>query len=627
MVEKQDGSGLSRRDFLKSAGAIGALTAVGAATGALEGCSPSSNADSSNNTSTNSTVVTGKVDTTSTAGYTSQSRYSGWLGEAPVVNSSDITSTVTADVVVLGSGHSGIQCAKEAAIGGLTVAVLDMQAEDSFLFYGEDIGTFNSKRVVAMGYGPYDVQVAVAEFMKCSGYRSNPEIVRKFVANSGDMIDDFLDLVEAKNPDLLMHMDVQQASDVYWTDKTKPFDMGNFKCFTGTFCFRSAILDQVASGVGAYSNVGPCELIQRDHAVENGATWYYGHTATVLTQDDSGAVTGVIAKDSDGNYVKFEANKGVVIALGAAQSNPQMVAEFYPEAAELEAHRGVDITSGDVGTGRDVGYGHKLGTWAGGRMDPGPWASLANVSGPGPFGFAPTLQLNCNGERFMNEGDFNAMANHVNRQPLGIYSNLFDANYRSYLNFCGTNHGGVDFGVAEYVAQWESDMQQVVAAGSAGYLVRHGCLTERADMNQTKVYGANDLKTLAGYLGYTGDAVDTYVASVKHYNELCAAGADSDFGKKADFMVAIETPPFYGSVADNTTTAGIAVSLNGLVTDDDYAVLANDDQPIGGLYAVGNCLAGRYALTYPGVLAGNSIGNATTSGYVLGKLLSGQKIN
>ena len=42
----------------------------------------------------------------------------------------------------------------------------------------------------------------------------------------------------------------------------------------------------------------------------------------------------------------------------------------------------------------------------------------------------PTLQLNCKGERFMNEGDFNAMANRINRQPLGIYCNVFDGKWR-----------------------------------------------------------------------------------------------------------------------------------------------------------------------------------------------------
>ena len=551
-----------------------------------------------------------------------RSTCASWLGEAPVIDDSQITETITCDVLVLGGGHAGTQCAKEAAKAGKKVAVIESQAEDTIFYYGEDVGTFNSDYVVnTLGYGPYDVQDVVAEFMKVSGYHAQPEIIKKYVENSGPMIDDFLKIVREKNPSLLEHMNVQLCSDAYWKDKSQPCDMGAFKSYVGTYCFRSEILDEIAEGVGAYSTLGPCEKLSREYAIEHGAAWYNEHFATVLTMDGK-KVTGAIVKDTkNGTYKKFLANTGVVIAMGAFQANPKMVAQYFREAVELQAFRGVDITSGDAGTGRDSGYGHRLGCWAGGRMEAGPYASLANVSGPGPFGFAPTLQLNCRGERFMNEGDFNAMANRINRQPLGIYCNVFDGKWREYLNFCGTNHGGVDFGVPEYVAQWEEDMKHVVDAGAKGYVVRHGCLTERADMQQTPVYGANTLEELAGYLGYEGEAVERFVASVEHYNELCRAGVDTDFGKKADFMVPLDTAPYYGSVASNTTTAGIAVTLGGLVTDSNMQVLGDDDEPIDSLFAVGNCLGGRYALTYPGVLAGNSIGMAMTNGYCVGKYL------
>ena len=43
---------------------------------------------------------------------------------------------------------------------------------------------------------------------------------------------------------------------------------------------------------------------------------------------------------------------------------------------------------------------------------------------------------------FINGDDGNAMVNRINRQPLGIYCNVFDGKWRDYLKFCGTNHGG-----------------------------------------------------------------------------------------------------------------------------------------------------------------------------------------
>ncbi len=548
--------------------------------------------------------------------------YSAWLGDAPVIDDDQITATYDADVVILGGGHAGTQCAKEAAKAGAVVAVLDQQSQETFMYYGEDIGTFNSQYVQDMGYGPYDDQDILAQWQRTCGYRANNELVLTYIRNSGAMIDEALAIVEERNPDLLTNMNVQQPDTSYWTDKSQPCDMGNFKTYVGTFCMRSEILEEVAQGVGAYSNIGGLEDCCREVAEENGATWYYQTTAVCLVKDGD-TVTGAIATDADGNYVKFNASKAVVLAAGAFQNCDPMMNEFFSEAKELQAKNGIAAyTSTEVpSSGRDTGIGHRMGCWAGGRMEAGPMASLANVSAPGPFGFAPTLILNRDGKRFMNEADFNAMGNMINRQPKGIYCNLFDANYQDIISRGGTNHGGVDFGQETYVAQWQEDMEKVVDAGAEGYVVRHGCLTERSDMNQTPVYGAETLEELAGYLGYEGEAVENFVASVERYNELCAAGYDEDFGKGADFMLPIETPPFYGSVGDTTSQAGTAVSLGGLVTDANYNVLDDNDDPIPGLYAIGNCCGGRYALTYPGILAGNSIGMAMTNGYVCGQIV------
>lgn len=245
--------------------------------------------------------------------------YKGWLGEAPQIAEDAVTATYEADVVVLGGGHAGVQCAKEAAKAGSSVAVLDQQAKEAFMYYGEDIGTFNSRYVQDMGYGPYDEQDVLAQWQRTSGYRTNPELVLTYIRNSGAMIDDALAIVQEKNPDILTNMNVQQPNTDYWTDKTQPCDMGNFKTYVGTFCMRSEILDEVAEGVGAYSTIGQLEDCCREAAEENGATWYY-ETAAVCLVKDGDRVVGAIATDADGNYVRFNAAKAVVLATGAFQN-------------------------------------------------------------------------------------------------------------------------------------------------------------------------------------------------------------------------------------------------------------------------------------------------------------------
>jgi hypothetical protein len=607
-MEEQN-RGISRREALK----LGGFMALGGAgIYALSGCSPKGSSSTSTSSDDSSSSSSGTI--------TARDHYE-WLTDEPDVDESLVTQTVSVDVVILGSGHSGTQCAKSASAAGASVAVLESQTEDTQFYYGEDIGTFNSQYVQDLGYGPYDEMEILEQLKRTGGYRVNPELIKNYIENSGAMADSFIGLVQERNADLLTYMNVQQPCTEFWTDRSVPQDMGDFKTYVGTFCMRSAILDEAVSGVGSYSNIGKAEALCRAYAIEKGAQWFFGTTAIKVIVEN-GKATGAYGQDADGNYIRFDAKKAVVIALGAFQNNPQMMKEFFRESWELQAKEGTDAFTGSTVTGtRDIGVGHQIGCWAGGRMEAGPMASLANVSAPGPFGFAPTLYLNRDGKRFMNEADFNAIGAQVCRQPQGLYCCIYGNNYEDIIKRGGTNHGGTDFGQPTYVAQWEEDMTKVVAAGKDGYLVRHGCLTERANMQQTRMYGANTLEELAGYLGYEGDAVENIVASVAAYNELVAAGEDTQYGKKPDFLLPIEAP-YYGSVASSVGQAATSVTLGGLVTDGSFNILDDADDPIGGLYAIGNCCGGRFALTYPGVLAGNSIGQAMTNGYSCGKIVA-----
>ena len=83
------------------------------------------------------------------------------------------------------------------------------------------------------------------------------------------------------------------------------------------------------------------------------------------------------------------------------------------------------------------------------------------------------------------------------------------------------------------------------------------------------VYAANDYETLGGYLGYEGEALDNFVASIERYNELCATGLDEDFGKEKSLMFAVNQPPYYAYAGEKTlggmlcNTSGVAIDENG----------------------------------------------------------------
>jgi hypothetical protein len=125
--------------------------------------------------------------------------------------------------------------------------------------------------------------------------------------------------------------------------------------------------------------------------------------------------------------------------------------------------------------------------------------------------------------------------------------------------------------------------------------------------------------------GLEGEALENALASIDRYNEMCAAGVDTDFGKGANALISIDEPPFFVAVQRTTNLYGPGLNtLAGLCVNSYYQVLnPNKDSVIPGLYAVGNTMGERYGNAYNCPSAGNNMGNAMTSGRVAGKHAAG----
>lgn len=74
--------------------------------------------------------------------------------------------------------------------------------------------------------------------------------------------------------------------------------------------------------------------------------------------------------------------------------------------------------------------------------------------------------------------------------------------------------------------------------------------------------------------------------TVARYNELCASGEDTDFGKKPGDLIPLEEGPYYAIEESGCCL----VTVNGLRIDADSRVLTGAGAPIEGLYALGNGL-------------------------------------
>ena len=594
-----------------------------------------------------------------------------WLGTEPE-DPASYEDAGTYDVVILGGGHSGVGAAFGAVDEGATVAVIEKQPWSNFVdlegtganmggWYGEDIGHVNSQFLIDRGYGPYDTGAIVSEFCKRAAGRVNPDIIRNFVQKSGAMFDryhEIYDSYEAERKENDSNVFMKQTAVIVpsakgdgktgdqWVDGVPAPSEGNFDMsdmFRYPLCNTQAAYGQQNAvypiECGGYLT-WPCnaqfygyqgnnieyihKYIVKYVSETEGCAWDFEREGIKLISDDSGKIVGVYAKDADGKYYRYNANKGVILCAGDFIGNPEMCWALLNEGMEWAERSGATADSW-ASAGSRNGAGHKMACWKGAMIEPSPrgWMGIGGGAS-GPWGSAPMLMLNSRGKRFMNEGAMSQVQATCLRQPAGLACYVTDANYQKTLMAAPLDHGAPNFGMKDY---WDKTIEGMEAAvpGEANNPVTIANLAERTMMGGS-VACANTLDELADLLGYTGKAKENFLASIEHYNELCYAGVDSDYGKDAVYMIPIDTAPFYGGASSTShNSRPMMVTMSGLVTDETQNVVDHDWNPIEGLYAAGNCLGGRYGFGYSTPFAGNSVGMAITHGWIAGHQVASDK--
>ena len=107
--------------------------------------------------------------------------------------------------------------------------------------------------------------------------------------------------------------------------------------------------------------------------------------------------------------------------------------------------------------------------------------------------------------------------------------------------------------------------------------------------------------------------VETTVASWKHYNEMAAAGEDTDYYKEKHRLMAIDTPPFYGV----RLWPKVHHCMGGVKTDLDCRVLDMELAPIPGLFAAGEAAGGVHGAC--------RLGSCATTDCLVNGRIAGQK--
>ena len=583
-----------------------------------------------------------------------------WLGTAPELTAD---STVDVDVVVVGAGHAGTQAALSLAQNGCTnVVVLEAQDASIFDWYGEDCAAFNCDLALEHGICEHDLGAITNEFVTRAGGRCNPDIIRSFVQNSGPMMNNMIEVAKTvcadketyaaldgvagtvletnvlALEDIMLEYDNTEEGQLFVQTQMDPDaivsgadvyeceNLTNYPIVTGTkywaatVCFAGVYNSEPISGVAANSTIRNVQSACLAYAVSLGVQVVFGATAEVLVQNDDGDVTGVIASVDD-SYVQYNASKAVILAAGDYCGNAEMCYALLTEYMEENERLGGEADSFYSMMGGRDGSGVKMGCWAGGFIDPAPRGAMILGGGvSSPWGTNSGLWLNSKGKRWCNEGNTMATSRATYLQQSGVAVMLCDANWVYSCCGSGLEHGGPDFGRPQFFADLQEGMESDPDENGQISILT-GTIMERGTAT---MYKADTLEELLTLCGYDEDTIPTCLESIEHYNEMCAAGVDSDYGKGEIALNPIETAPFYASVGSISLSAPTPsmVTMSGLMTDENQQVLRNDNSLIGGLYTAGNNMGGRYGLGYNCPCAGNSIGMATTNGYTVGQVVA-----
>lgn len=438
----------------------------------------------------------------------------------------DFADEKTYDVVVVGAGTGGVPAALSALEEGATVACL--QKESAAISQGG-----SSTGIILDESDPQGVMNHMQGYMEDCHWRADRGLARFYYDHSGETIR-WMEVrtMEAGFPPYSVGETVME------------FDDGT-KCVKRTNRF----------GPKPYNNDTMVKALA-DLAEQRGVDFYYSTPGVQLIQDELGAVTGVVGKDADGNYIKFNATRGVVLSTGDYQNNMSLVERYCPDVKDFDRKQ----------MGK-TGDGILMSMAIGAGLVPVGHAHMMHDFDSGPMFNEPFLMVNENGERFLNEDCcFEQVNCELRNQPRpGWYSQIFDANYVDQATAWGGKPVSPE-ALEVYMPAVEMDR----SAESGNNVIEVLLDTHRADT----------LDELAELLGIPADALK---ASVERYNEMVDAGFDEDFGKQPKYLAKIDTPPFYGIHKHIRISALCA----GMTVNENYQVTKADGTPIPNLWATG----------------------------------------
>ena len=510
-----------------------------------------------------------------------------WLGKEPDIDEAAITETVDTDILIVGAGNGGMGAAAYAAAHGLNFRVIEQNGnvQDTRHWVGAVDGFGAQAQGIKM-----DRAKLLSEISRYASGKCDQRVVKTWINESGEMIEFIRSIMEDKYGVKMVYTYGDEAK---WPAENAEHN---------TDYMYPEIEYTYDRSSGAARNELLLQYIQ-----ELGYDVDFKTSLAKLEKDSTGRITGIIAQSTeDDHFIRYNANKGVLLACGGFPGNPYMMEQLDP--------LGTSVTTACSYSPSDKGYGIRAAMWAGANLDKeaAPMLFDRGIVAPGVDGgyvdsdtafggkafpgtirqynpgTQPFLKVNRNGERFANESSpYNDIVYAAAHQPGRVYAQICDANIledakRFHTIGCSaqTRNAG-----AEYI------QKQMDNAEKEGVFFK-----------------ADTIEELADKLGFTGEAKDTFLATVDRYNELYDKQNDEDFGKPAYRLSAIRTAPFYGCWLG----ASLLCTEQGIAINDKGQALDNDNKPMPGLYVTGDMSGSFFANNYPCLMAGVAMGRTLT---------------
>ena len=446
------------------------------------------------------------------------------------------SSEVSADLVIVGGGYSGLVAAVQAGELGKKVIVLekDPQAGGTGAMTEGICGvntSFQKDQGIVM---EQTVEDLVYDEMQYNRYRTPQNVWRRFLHSTGDTVEWL-----AENG-----VGIGKVTDQAGVGESTPV-------------FHWWVMEEGEHGGGMAGSLMIASLLKKIE--EYGGQVITESPAVKIVMESEDTVKGVIATKGGEN---IQYNGPVILATGGYSANH----EFVTMVTGYDATRMACPAPGGAGDGLAMALEagarqSALNFFVGGRYVVGSNGAQASIAA---LIQEFVLYVNNCGVRFMNEDLAKKMSTYADNQTLmqpAAYS-LVDSATIKRLMAEGNRVPFMWFPVGASCASLQEELDDILA------------------LNEGSVFKGNSIAELAEAAEIDPE---TLQATVDKYNADCKAGVDSEYGKDPMYLEPVETGPFYLVRHDRSAVR----SAGAVDIDNDNRVVMPGGKTFKNLFAVG----------------------------------------